>query len=208
MAGLRVDGKGWVRPIATDTDHGQLYSRHYRLENRTDPEILDVIRVDLAKPQPSPGQPENWTIGGKGWVLVTRPIAPALYKVFHAALATGPALLGNTERRVGVTHTAKVPASLALIAPSRIRVFLERDRYDRLQSRVLFELGGNSYNLPITDPAWTSRIVRKLAQLEDDTYYQETIGISRDSKVLFTVSLSEAFQGYYYKLVAGIVVLP
>lgn len=60
VAGLRVDGKGWVRPVSVDTDHGQLHLKHYRLEGDKDPEILDVIRVDLASHKAEPGQRENW----------------------------------------------------------------------------------------------------------------------------------------------------
>ncbi|MGA2882882.1 MAG: hypothetical protein ABSG13_28365 [Bryobacteraceae bacterium] len=73
---------------------------------------------------------------------------------------------------------------------------------------MLIELNGQSYNLPITDPAWTSLILRKLSRLEGAAHPQEAIGISAASRVLLTVSLSEAFNGYCYKLVAGIVVIP
>jgi len=60
----------------------------------------------------------------------------------------------------------------------------------------------------ITDPAWTTRIVRKLLPLERVAHPQEMVGISKASEILFTISLGEAFKGYCYKLVAAIVVLP
>lgn len=207
MAGLRVDRRGWVRPIAPETDHGQLYSRHFRLDDDTDPEVLDVMRIDVAAHQPVPGQPENWAIGDKPWVLVTRPAGPHLYGILRSALELGPSLLGSFNKSISANLAVQANTSLALVAPSRIRWLIERDRYDRLQPRVTFELNGRSYNLPITDPAWTSRIVRRCSKLEGGPHPQEAIGISPASKVLLTVSLSEALNGYCYKLVAGIIVM-
>lgn len=205
VAGLRVDGKGWVRPVAGETDHGQLHSKHYRLEEDTDPEILDVIRVDLATPKPLPGQPENWTIGERPWSLIARPLGRELYKILRSAIVPGPSLLGSTERRLQANALPRVKSSLVLVAASNLRWFVQRDLYDRLQPRVLFDLDGHPYDLPITDPAWTSRVVRRLSQMEMRTYSQETVGIPKEAKVFFTISLGEAFQGYCYK---GIVISP
>jgi hypothetical protein len=41
--------------------------------------------------------------------------------------------------------------------------------------------------------------------MEMRTYSQETVGIPKEAKVFFTISLGEAFQGYCYK---GIVISP
>jgi len=198
---------GWVRPIASDTDHGQLYSTHYGLNDGTVPEVLDVIGLDLAAYRPMPGQPENWAISNKPWVLVSRPTGPDLYGILRSALEPGPSLLGSFDKRISADLAVQLNASLALIAPSKMRWFVGRDLYGHSQARVLFEMNGQSYNLPITDPAWTSRIVRRCSLLENGPHPREAIGISRASKVLLTVSLSEAFNGYCYKLVAGIVVI-
>ncbi len=208
MAGLRVDGTGWVRPIAPNTDHGQLYGPHYRLNDGSPPEVLDVIRIDLASHRPQPGQPENWVMGEQPWALISRPAGPDLYDVLRAALDPGPSLLGSLERKMPARIAARAHASLALVAPSRTRWFLRP--YARPQPRVTFEHNGHPYDLPITDPAWTSRIVRRLSELEGGTHTQEAIGILQASRVLFTVSLSEEYPDTRscYKLVAGIVVMP
>jgi putative nucleic acid modification protein with dual OB domain len=208
VAGLRLNGQGWVRPIAPDTDHGQLYARHFRLEGgEGEPLVLDVVRIDLAKPSPSPGQPENWIIGERRWALIERPAGPKAQAIVRASLVRGPSLLGSSEKRIGASLALRAPASLAATHPSKLQFFVQRDLYDRLQPRVLFDLDGKAYNLPITDPGWTSRIVRKLMNLDPVNYPSDIVGISKDEEVVFTVSLSEPFQSYCYKLVAGIVVM-
>jgi len=208
VAGLQVDGTGWVRPIAPKTDHGQLYAPHYKLNDGTAPEVLDVISIDLASHRPQPGQPENWVMGEQKWVLVSRPAGPELYGVLRSALDAGPSLLGSLEAKMPASVAARAQASLALVAPLRTHWFLRR--YARPQPRVTFELNGQPYNLPITDPAWTSRLVRRLSGLESGTHPKEAIGISQASNVLFTVSLSEEYPDTRscYKLVAGIIVMP
>jgi hypothetical protein len=207
IAGIRTDGRGWVRPVASDTDHGQLYLRHFRLDDGTEPKTLDVIRLDLARAEPGPGQPENWIIGAVPWALITRPAGEDLYRQLRSALASDPILLGSAQARIAATAASQMTSSLALVSPSRLQWRLKHDLYDRLQPRVEFELVGQQYDLPVTDPMWTSRIIRKLSQAEPGNHPQEKIGISQNSKVLLTVSLSEPFNGYCYKLAAAIVVM-
>lgn len=207
VAGLRVDGKGWVRPIAPDTKHGELYSRHFGLPGGGEPEVLDLIAVDLAKYQPSPDQPENWTIGPVPWTLKRRPALPELRPVLRAGLVLGPALLGSTNKAELARVESRALSSLALVAPSNLRWVLDNDIRGRPQPRVLFQLRGQQYNLPITDPAWTSRITRTLSPLEPELYPQEVIGISKYSRIWLTISLSEPFEGRCYKLAAAIIVM-
>ncbi len=186
MAGLRVDGTGWVRPIAPQTDHGQLYAPHYRLNDGTDAGVLDVVRIDLAARRPQPGQPENRVIGKQPWVLISRPAGRNLDNVLWAALDHGPSLLGSLDGRIPANAADQARASLTLAVPSLTAWFIERDIHGGFQPRVLIELNGQSYNLPVTDPAWTSLIVRKLSRLQGATHPQAAIGIAPDSRVLLT----------------------
>ena len=84
VAGLRVDGKGWIRPIAPDTDHGQFFLHHFQLDDGSEPKVLDLIRLNLAHAQPVPGQPENWVVGKERWIL-TQP--SQLRRVFRRSRA-------------------------------------------------------------------------------------------------------------------------
>src|SRR5262245_50904398 len=111
IAGLRADGKGWVRPIAPDTTHGQLYSRHLRLDDNTEPQVLDVITMDLAQAKPIPGQPENWEFRRTPWVLWERPAGIELESILRAALDRGPELLGSTSRSIAEVDARSAAAS-------------------------------------------------------------------------------------------------
>jgi Dual OB-containing domain len=208
IAGLRLDGGGWVRPVAADTDHGQLYRRHWMLNDRSEPEVLDVIRIDLSAPRPIPGQPENWALGKNPWILTSRGCEPALCDTLRTAIVPGPFLLGSSTGQTTERYAARLTDSLALIRPANLKWHLSRDIYGRPQPRLRFELRNQRYNLPVTDPAWITRIVRTLHESQASEQTQEAFGIAKDATVLLTISLAEPLKGVCYKLVAGIIVMP
>jgi len=51
IAGLRVDGGGWIRPVARTT-HGELYPVHYILDHGSCPQLFDLLRIHLTDPSP------------------------------------------------------------------------------------------------------------------------------------------------------------
>jgi hypothetical protein len=203
IAGLRVDGGGWVRLVAPETSHGQLYFRHYKLDDGSEPAVLDVIAVDLAAPQPMPGHPENWVIGRQPWILRERPAGANLRPLWRKALHRGSLLFGSTDRTV--ESAAAVTQSFALVAPAMTRWALGPRKDGSVQPRVLFRLGGKLHNLAVTDPAWISRILRSLGAMEAGWYKSEVIGIPAAQKTWLTVSLSEPYEGERYKLVTAVI---
>jgi len=208
VAGLGTNGEGWIRPIAGDTDHGQLDQRHYRLGQGAEPEVLDIIGIELLRSKPIPGQPENWEIGDRPWNLIRRPAGRDLYPVLNAALVSGPNLLGSTHPSIRADAAAALTSSLALVKPSAVSFHVKLDQRGRLQPRTAFALQRQRYDLPITDPAWHSRIVRALSGELGSAHARQDIGMPEGSEIIFTISLSEPWGGFCYKLVAGIVVLP
>lgn len=79
VAGLRTDGQGWMRPVAS-TRFGELYGCHYKLSDGTEAQVLELIRIEVIKQCPQPYQPENWLIGpSKGYC----------YKLIAAIIAVG-----------------------------------------------------------------------------------------------------------------------
>jgi hypothetical protein len=206
VAGLRTDGKGWIRPIGPRQE-GVLFDRHYTLRDGSVPGVLDVLRISLIGPRPEPHHPENWLINPARWQLVARPAAANHLAFIEPFIARGPDLLGSRTDREDF-HSfleAPAPASLVLVRPEQLAWRVVEKRDGARQARVQFMLGVAGYNLAVTDPIWEQR----LGRLPLGTHPATAAGLKPDDEVLLTVSLSEPFQdGLCYKLVAGVIVLP
>ncbi|MGA2594139.1 MAG: hypothetical protein ABSH32_29915 [Bryobacteraceae bacterium] len=205
LAGLRVDGGGWVRPVS-DKEHGALQYSQYRLPDDSEPHLFDVIRVGLSHPHPAPYQPENWLVNNSAWTLLERPASADHVQVVTAAVFRGSLLFGNAGRSVPVAQFRSRAAreSLALVQPTDIRWRTEFSMYQlRNVARVLFRLGDVPYDLPLTDPAYAGPLLRRA----EGDYRSPDLGIPEDATVLLTISLGEPLDGLCYKLVAAVLVV-
>ena len=206
IAGLLTDGSGWIRPCA-EAGSGELYPHQYKLQDGSEPRILDVIRVFCVAPEIVPHQPENWFVGRDRWKLVHRPAPAPLLKILRENLSWGRDLLGDHDRRIAYDQLLDHPAasSLALIAPPDLQWYVGRSPENAKRPRARFHLRGVAYSLPITDPAW----VDAFRALDYGTHPVTAIGIESGRKVLLTISLSEPFDdGNCYKLVTAIIPAP
>lgn len=205
FAGLRLDGGGWIRPVAA-TEFGELHREHFTLDDGSAPRVLDVVRIPFEGPAPAPHQPENWRMAAKPWRLVQRGLTHEVEQVLRAYIWKGPALLGDRAKRIPFGRFTNTPArrSLAVVAPSRLEWSIERTEFNTHKARALFELTGARYNLPVTDPAW----IDAFRALPAGTHPMTACGIEPTARVLLTVSMGEPFDdGYCYKLVSAIVPL-
>lgn len=199
IAGLRTDGRGWLRPV-TEREHGELEYRHYRLPDQSEPRLLDVIRVGLSNPHPLPHQPENWRVDGSAWELIERPARGECARIVVGSVSEEPLLFGTSGKSVSCVRFELLPAkeSLVLIEPSDIQ-WLTLDK-----ARVLFRLEDVYYNLPLTDPMYVGR----LKKLATGSHQSAALGIPENRTILFTISLGEPFDGICYKLVAAVIMVP
>jgi hypothetical protein len=205
VAGLRVDGTGWFRPVSTFPD-GTLYYNSYVLNNGNEAALLDVVEVDVTRARPEPHQPENWELAQGTWRLVQQ-IAPAsALAVLRSALVPGPVVLENQSDRVANASLQAKPAaaSLALVEPSSIKWHITTSLRGNRQTRCSFSVGGAHYNLSVTD----LKIEAALSALPVGVYPRDAAGIPAMARVLLTISLGEPFNGDCYKLVAAVLVLP
>jgi len=203
VAGLRLDGQGWLRPISRQVD-GTLAYYHYRYADSSLVRHLDTVRVSVTKPRPAAYQPENWVIDGKPWELIARPIAAHQLPILERALVRGPAILHSETDRVppGDVAASQKPASLALIAPERIELRKTPGKHEHPRARAIFELASPErsvrYDFSLTDPYW-----------RDEAVCRGPIILSQaETPFVATVSLSEPFEGHCYKLVAAVIPLP
>jgi len=204
IAGLRTDTGEWVRPVS-QAEHGELTYPQRSLGADGEPQNFDVIRVGFAKATPIPSQPENWLVDGTTWKLVDRPAPSSLYNVVRDALYLNDHLFGSLSDRIDALTFSSQPAkeSLALVKPGNLR-WLVDSFWAKKKARVLFRVGNADYNLALTDPPFENG----LKKLELGYHRSKELGIPDENRILFTISLGEAFEGYCYKLVAAVLTLP
>ena len=158
VAGLRVDGGGWVRPVSAN-ETGTLLPYQCRLEDGMEARTLDFIKIPILRPLPKSHQPENWLIDENvPWRLVSRPAPRNLIHILRSHLVSGPCLFGNTYDRVPAIYFSSTPASssLALIVPENLHLYVTTNINNKKQVRAKFSLSGAPYSLVVTDPLWDS----------------------------------------------------
>jgi len=205
IAGLRLDGGGWIRPVAR-TPHGEIYPAHYILQDGSCPQLFDRIRISFIERRVLSHQPENWLIADQPWQLVSRGLSAESAPLLESHLIAGPALLGSFSPKISFERFETEPAmsSLCLIRPGNLRWTIEHLPYNAHKASALFRLGGTSFRLPVTDPARLDAF----RALPPDQYPFTACGIAAGIEVLLTISLSDPWEdGYCYKLVAGVLAL-
>jgi hypothetical protein len=205
VAGLRLDGGGWVRPVSSTFD-GTLHSAHYTHDRGQEAALLDVLRVPLGEPRPDPHQPENWVIGPGSWRLVGRLSPHQALPYLEATRAPGPELLGNVGDRIAFAPLERrpAPASLAIAEPEALEWRITTTFRGKRQTRARFRLRGAGYDLSVTDPVLESRLSRQPEGLHPCT----SAGIPDRARTFLIVSLGEPFNGECFKLVAAMVAVP
>lgn len=207
IAGLRTDGKGWIRPVSP-RDEGGLTLDEYRLSNHENPQILDILDIEFFSPNPKPHQPENWLISPKTWHLSQRfnktTDKKNILDFLNSHISSSTLLFGNSGDRLNYNKFLVKPSqsSLALIKPNNLS-FLSKIYNGHKKIRACFTIGNINYDLALTDPL----IKAKLETLPHDSYSPENLGIVHDNytNIFLTISLGEPFQDQCcYKLVAGV----
>jgi hypothetical protein len=204
-SGLCIAGKEWrdgtsgewVRPVSTRTTH-EISEEERRYEDGRDPQLLDIVLVPCESHQPLPHQRENHVIDpGYYWVpqgtLAWNDISGWLDQ--PATLwGTGQSSYAGLNNRVTMGH--EDGSSLYLIAVERLRLLVGRKAPEYPDSkravRGEFIYRGAMYRMDVTDPA----IERKYLGQADGQY--DIV------KPVLCISLGDPYQGYFYKLVAGV----
>jgi hypothetical protein len=205
VAGLRTDGSGWIRPVSQG-EHGKLEYRDYQLPGGGQPDILDVLRVGVSKPEPKLHHPEDWLIDSTPWQLVSRPAPASLSHVVVGAIQKSDLIFGDDRPSIAARQVEEHGGvdSLALVRPENVQ--WRTATYGAWKkARVAFQLGRRTYDLPLTDPRYVGRVQR----LETGDHQDHEVQIPNSVEYLFVISLTEPYQdGRCYKLVVGVVEIP
>ena len=210
VAGLRLDGKGWLRPVGSNAE-GVLYPHHYMLPDDTEPQLGDVLRVHCSRPKPQPHHPEDWILLPLTWERVTGAAENNRREWLRPYLSSGPQLLGSVGDRIAHAQVQAHPVahSLSLVAPQTLQWQITVNKDGERRTRAVFTLNGARYNFALTDPVWEPRLLH----LKPGLHEREAAQIDDEAEVWLTVSLSEPFapnepdEAFCYKLVAGVLVL-
>lgn len=204
VAGITRSGE-WVRPVPAG--HHGLFKAECEVDGRW-PEALDVVRFGYSKRLENPAQPENVLIDGSAWELRKELPREQAYESLRRFLAEGPKLLGNRGKAMKEDEASEgVDASLALIEPSSAISLIMRspeEEQGKYKPRVVFEFGSRQYDLVVTDLP-VEQAIRAAGVGE---HSPEDLGFESPGRVLLTVSLGEAYNGWHYKLAAAVFFLP
>jgi len=207
VAGISLISKRWVRLIGRQVP-GCLTRNEASYPDGKEVAVLDVFEAEFDEKCGSNCHPEDAYVTRKHWSLLRRFDKPGDAKFLEAYVNKGPSILGGCTDRVYGRKIAGTPVdkSLELIHPEDLWWWI-RDDAGKRRNRAIFRAGHASrvrYDLAVTDPT----LLDQLNLLPVGIYPHGLFLKGKSAKTFFIVSLSEPFEGFHYKLVAGVVNLP
>jgi hypothetical protein len=201
IAGVSVEDGAWVRLRGESAD-GALEPREYVLDDGTEPRLLDVIQVEGHYAVRSTAHPEDWQIAPTQWNLVERPAAKGRWTELTNQKTGSKGILNDHRDRIADWELKYKPmrSSLCLICPAETHWWIRESKGKR-RYRALFHHNYTAYDFALTDPRW----IEQLNLLPYGIYPHSTFAAD-DAETWLTISLSEPYFGFHYKLVAGVIV--
>jgi hypothetical protein len=206
MSGRCIAGKEWsnnragkwVRPISIRETH-EISETDRQYQDGVDPAVLDIITIPFKNPAASDHQPENhliddgryWTKIGVVSISTITPFADRPSTLWTRGFDSG----SGTNDRVPIGEVSVRAGSLYLVEVANLIIQVEQVTGPSFSKRVVrakFDYHNESYDLRVTDP------------LIERAYFAQPDGQHVLGPALLCVSLSDPFNGYYYKLAASI----
>lgn len=191
---------GWIRPVSAG---GAITIRDSKLEDGSQPQLIDIVNIPIIKHSPKPGQPENYLIDPEhGWQR-----AGKLPPRHLEELVEEPDDLWLSDR----SHPDFVTSEFIAEKPPKQSLYLIRPNGlslnmfwwgSRKRLKVVFRYEGTTYGLQVTDPEiWG--LVRSIfpGQMDSD----KEIELKNGDDYYLCVSLAGQWEKKHYKLVAGII---
>jgi len=204
IAGREIGPAGpgdWIRPVSI-REHQEILDEECRFQMGRPPRLLDQMDVPIRQHRPHRHQTENWLIetrekwewaGHVDWTDLGL-YAEKSGQLWHNGCSTSKGI----NDQIPSADMANLTSSLKLIHVDKflIRLLTEGADYGTPRQRIQaeFDFAGISYRLKVTDPAMERKYLRGV----DGRF---AIGES-----YLTISLAaDDFFGYYYKLVAAVI---
>jgi hypothetical protein len=207
VAGISLLTKQWIRLVGHQVP-GCLTVKEASYPSGKEVELLDVFEAELGEKCASNCHPEDVFITGRPWLHVRSFNEPTDAGFLAGYVNTDPIVLQGYCDRVLARRFEKIPAqcSLGLVHPEDLWWWIREDHGKR-KNRAIFRLGKVGrirYDLAVTDPKWLDLLNLMPAGI----YPHALLSGATPAKTYLTISLSEPFEGFHYKLAAGIICLP
>jgi hypothetical protein len=201
IAGKIVEGKDkgkWIRPISNRAECA-LTDRDISYKNGRLPNLLDIITIEIKERVPANHHRENCAIDETAyWKKEGEFKLSQLSKLCDEVSALW---VDGHHSRYGMNDKVpteivyeKIRSSLLLVQPQNVSYSVGTE-YSKKKVRADFKFNKNSYTIAVTD----NRAEKLYLGKKQGTYN------STESDCFFCVSLAENFNGYCYKLIAGII---
>jgi hypothetical protein len=169
------------------------------MQNGKVPGLLDIITIFLGEACPHDYQSENHFVADKPWIwegVIPPSQAEQLCDaVDHLWINGYHSLNGLNDRMPLDLVTGSLSSSLLFIRPDSLCITVGKDLKGLKKARAKFTYNGETYQLPVTDPVIEADYMRR----DIGSYPVEC------PQPYVTVSISEPFEGFCYKLAAGII---
>lgn len=200
VAGIDLGTKRWVRLIGNQIP-GCMSLKETSYEDGSLVAPLDVFEAELAEPCGTGSHPEDFRIAERPLTYFRKFDRAGDLRFLNALKAEAGTVLQGPSDRVYAPLVEKRPVrrSLDLVRPEDLWWWIRSD--GKRKNRALFRSNRVRFDLAVTDPAWLDR----LAPLEPGIYPHSSFFSEKLAETLLTVSLSEPFERFHYKLVAGVI---
>jgi hypothetical protein len=204
VAGISLATRRWLRLVGLRVP-GCLTLEECCYADGTPAAPLDVIDIALGEPCGSNCHPEDTYIAPEPWQPVRRFDEPRDMRLLSACIGKRPCVLQGCRDRVTASWVEKkaVDQSLQLVRPEDLWWWI-REETGKRRNRAVFRQNRTRYDLAVTDPVW----LEKLRPLAPGIYPHAHFFSIEPPKTLLTVSLSEPFERFHYKLAAAVLTLP
>ncbi len=204
IAGREWNGNvagAWVRPVSSEPT-GALSPQEITLEDGEKPRLLDVITVPVIGPPPHDYQKENLLISGASWTREGEfPLSrlEGLCDNVNSLWINGHHSHGGLNDRMPMEGVLQGDfPTLLLVRVENLAMSVGKNARGFKQVRARFTHRGTDYSLPVTD----FRVER--VHLEKEYGIHPVEGAA----AFLTLSISEPFEGFCYKLAAAVIVQP
>lgn len=207
VAGISLSTRKWVRLIGRKVPHCLTLSEA-RYTDGKEVSLLDVFEVEIQAVCPSNHHPEDVLMSGTPLRHIRQFSGPSDFEVLEKIVSKEPIVLQGYCDRIDAhkLETTAARLSLSLLEPEDLWWWI-REESGKRRSRANFRLGHEGrirYDLPVTDPAWLDQ----LNFMPTGIHSHATLCGHRPTRTYLTASLSEPYEGFHYKLVAGVINLP